>query len=398
MIHLFINALAATAGGGLTYIRNVVPHLAKKEGLRATVLLDARLGRELQASPNLTFVERNGSSSIALRFCAEQRAVPDLVKQCGADVLLSAGNFALLDSPVPQILLSRNSLYTSRDFYRDLRSRNEYRLWFDTQLKSVLARWSIHVADTVVAPSEAFAEELRRWTGEPITAIHHGFDRDAFVRDQSPLGRATQEKLDSARDALRLLFVSHYNYYRNFETLIRATTLIKQRLGSRQVVLFLTCRLVAGASPGAYRADSAAALIRELGLSNDVVELGAIPYGLLHNVYQASDVYVSAAYAESFAHPLVESMSSALPVVASDIPVHREICGAAAVYFQRFSPHELADRVIEIAASPRLAAQLSNAGVERSTAFSWKCHVDRIVALAESLMSRPDKYLETGVL
>jgi glycosyltransferase involved in cell wall biosynthesis len=390
MIHLFINALAATAGGGLTYIRNVIPHLAGKEGVRATVLLDARLGRELQASPNLTFVERNGSSSVALRFCSEQRIIPDLVRQCGADVLLSAGNFALLDSPVPQILLSRNSLYTSRDFYLDLRSRNEYRLWFDTQFKSVFARWSIHAADMVVAPSEAFAEELRCWTGKPIMAIHHGFDRDAFVCDQSALNRETQEKLDSARDALRLLFVSHYNYYRNFETLIRATPLIKQRLGSRQVVLFLTCRLVAGASPGVYRADSAAALIRELGLSNEVVELGAVPYGLLHHVYRSSDVYVSAAYAESFAHPLVESMSSALPVVASDIPVHQEICGAAAVYFHRFSPHELAERVIEIALSPQLAAQLSKAGVERSTAFSWKSHVDRIVALAESLMSRPD--------
>src|SRR5208282_3334310 len=28
MIHLFINALAASAGGGLTYIRNVLPRLA----------------------------------------------------------------------------------------------------------------------------------------------------------------------------------------------------------------------------------------------------------------------------------------------------------------------------------------------------------------------------------
>jgi glycosyltransferase involved in cell wall biosynthesis len=390
MIHLFINALAATAGGGLTYIRNVVPHLAGKEGVRATLLLDARLGRELRTSPNLTFVERNSSSIVALRFCVEQRAVPALVRQFRADVLISAGNFALLNSPVPQILLSRNSLYTSRDFYLDLRSRSDYRLWLDTQFKSVLARWSIQAADAVVAPSEAFAEELRRWTGRPISAIHHGFDRDAFIRDRSPLPRDIQEKLDSAREALRLLFVSHYNYYRNFETLIRATPFIKQRLGSRRVVLFLTCSLVAGANPGAYRPGSAATLVRELGLSSDVVELGVIPYGLLHHVYRAADVYVSPAYAESFAHPLVESMSSALPVVASDLPVHREICGPAALYFQRFSPQELAERVIEIALSPQLAARLSKAGVERSTAFSWKSHVDRIVTLAKSLISRPD--------
>jgi glycosyltransferase involved in cell wall biosynthesis len=388
MMHLFINALAASAGGGLTYIRNVVPHLARRDGLRATVLLDARLARELQTSANITFLEREISSSIAARFYDEQRAVPRLVRQCGADVLLCTGNFALLNSPVPQILLSRNALYTSRDFYADLRSRGNYRLWLDTAVKGAFAKWSIQLADTTVAPSEAFAEELRSWTGKPIAAIHHGFDRAEFVRDQSPLPEDIREKLDSARDALHLLFVSHYNYYRNFETLIRAVPLIQQLLGSRKVVLFLTCRLADGANPGAYRAGSAAALVRELRLSSNAVELGAVRYGLLHHLYRAAHIYVSPAYAESFAHPLVEAMSSALPVVASNLPVHREICGPAALYFDRFSPQELAERVAQIALSADLAQKLSQAGIDQSSAFSWKAHVERIVQLAESLIPR----------
>jgi glycosyltransferase involved in cell wall biosynthesis len=45
--------------------------------------------------------------------------------------------------------------------------------------------------------------------------------------------------------------------------------------------------------------------------------------------------------------------------------------------------------VVEIAQSPQLAAQLSNAGIERSTAFSWKNHVERIIELAKSLTSQP---------
>lgn len=390
MIHLFINALAASAGGGLTYIRNVVPHLSRSERVRATVLLDPRFARELQSSAHLSFVERNASSNVALRFCAEQHAAPDLIRQCGADVVLCTGNFALLNSPVPQILLSRNALYTSRDFYADLRSRGDYRLWLDTQLKGAFAKWSIQAADTVVAPSAAFAEELRSWTGRPIAVVHHGFDGEEFVRDQSSLPEDIQQQLDSARDALRLLFVSHYNYYRNFETLIRAMPLIQQLLGSRRVVLFLTCRLADGANPGAYRAGSAAALVRELRLSDSVVELGAVRYRLLHHIYKDANIYVSPAYAESFAHPLVEAMYSALPVVASDLPVHREICEAAGLYFERFSPQELAERVAEVALSTKLAGQLSRAGFARSTAFSWKDHVDRIVTLAESLICRSD--------
>ena len=180
-----------------------------------------------------------------------------------------------------QILLSRNALYVCRDFLSDLRSRGEYRLFLETELKGALAKWSVQTADLTVAPSDAFAEQLRQWTGKPVAAVHHGFDRDAFVSDKSPLPEAVQQRLDSARDSLRLLFVSHYNYYRNFETLIRALPLIRREIKPRGVRLFLTCKLTAGENPGSYRPDSAAALVRELGLGNEVIELGTIPYQLL---------------------------------------------------------------------------------------------------------------------
>ena len=388
MIHLFINALAASAGAGLTYVRNVVPHLALRDDVKATILLDPRLRRELQDSPNLEFLERDSFAKVPRRFWFEQRAMPDLIQDSRANVLLSAGNFALWRSPVPQILLSGNSLYTSRDFFSDLRARNEYRLWIDTQLKAVFAKWSIAAADCVVAPSEAFAAELRRWTGKPVAAIHHGFDRDFFVRDQSSLPDTIRQKLDSSVPGLRLLFVSHYNYYRNFETLIRALPMIKEKIKPRPVRLLLTCRLAAGESPGAYRPGSAAALVRQLGLAKEVVELGSVPYRFLHRVYEAAHMYVTPAYTETFAHPLVEAMSSGLPVVASDLPVHREICGSAAVYFDRFSAQELAQRVLELAESPELAARLSRVGVERSTDFSWSKHVDQIISVAARLVSK----------
>jgi len=387
MIHLFINALAASAGGGLTYIRNVVPRISESEDVRATVLLDAQLAREFPAFRRVTFLKQDSTPNAALRFFHEQRIVPKLLRRCGADVLLSAGNFALLNSPVPQILLSRNSLYTSRDFDSDLRTRAEWRLWLDTMFKSSFAKWSIQLADRVVAPSQAFADDLREWTGRPIDAIHHGFDRDAFTRDLAPLPARVQDKLASARGALRLLFVSHYNYYRNFETLIRALPLIRQTLKPRSVRLFLTCSLEAGKNPGAYRTETAAALVRELGLSRELVELGSVPYSLLHHVYDSADIYATPAYAESFAHPLVEAMSSGLPVVASDLTVHREICGAAAAYFSRFSPVDLAERVLEVAADGETAARLREAGLARSKEFSWRKHIDQIIALANHLMA-----------
>jgi glycosyltransferase involved in cell wall biosynthesis len=388
MIHLFVNALAATAGGGLTYVRNVIPQIAARNDAMATVLLDTGLRREFQAPSNIEFLEWEGTSQPALRFWLEQRMVRRLAFRSGAGVLLSAGNFAIWNSPLPQLLLSRNSLYTSGDFDRDLRSRGETRLWLDTRLKAEFAKWSILAADRVVAPSQSFAEELQRWTGAPIAAVHHGFDREMFLRDNSPLPDAVRQKLECAGGALRLLFVSHYNYYRNFETLIRALSTIRRGLAPRPVRLFLTCELAPGANPGAYRPERAAALVRQLNLSDEVVELGSVPYSLLHYVYRSADVYVTPAYAESFAHPLVEAMSSGLPVVASDLPVHREICRDAGVYFERFSQEDLAQRILAVAGSSKLASRMAQAGVMRASAFSWRRHVDLILSLAREVSTQ----------
>ena len=385
MMHLFLNCLAASAGGGLTYLRNVVPHLSTHPGLRTTVALNPQLRAEMGNLPNISFLEIQSPANAARRFWLEQTMLPRMIRENGADVLISSGNFALRRSPVPQILLAGNSLYTSREFFRDLRARRAYGMLLDTRIRGFLARRSIFWADCTVAPSLAFAQELRAWAGGNVVSIHHGFDPDIFFRTETELLAEVQGKLDSGKDALRLLFASHYNYYRNFETLLRAVPLLSERLDPRRLKLFLTCKLCSRENPGSYRAESTAALVQRLGVSDQVVELGIVPYHLLHHVYGACDIYVSPAYAETFAHPLVEAMASGLPVVASDLPAHREICGQAAVYFNAFSPSELTERVVQVADSLVLRADLIERGRKRSAEFSWAKHVSELVDLATSM-------------
>lgn len=386
MMRLFINGLAASAGGGLTYLRNVIPHLARRTDVEAAVLLNPALRGEFGELPNISFVETVASSGVFRRFVHEQTTLPSLLRRSGSQVLLSTGNFALWNSPVPQILLSRNSLYTSADFRRDVRVRRDYAIWADTLLKGWLARRSIGRAEITVAPSEAFAQELTRWTGKKVVSVHHGFDQDAFTSDPTPLPAKVQQQLEEANDALRLLFVSHYNYYRNFETLFRALPILNHRLNGKKVKLFLTCQLNSGENPGSYRAEAASSLVNSLRSSESVVELGTVPYRSLHRLYRACHMYVTPAYAESFAHPLIESMSSGLPVVASDLPVHREICQDAAIYFPAFSPDALAECVVQVHQSPELAKGLSRNGLNRAHDFRWDKHVERLLALAEELV------------
>lgn len=383
MIRLFLNGLGASAGAGLTYLYNVLPQLSAMPDVRTVLAVQPELNAEFSNFPNVDLADADAPAGAARRFWFEQRALPGMVRRAGAGVLISAGNFALRKSPVPQILLSGNSLYSSGDFYRDLRSRGEWRMLADTRIKGVFAKKSIYWVERTVAPSRAYAEELRRWTGKEVLAIHHGFDRGVFFADQEGLPNPVRQKVEEASGCLKLLFVSHYNYYRNFETLLRAIPLLRRGLAGRKVRLFLTCELRAGTNPGAYDPGRAAALIQELGIRDEVVELGTVPYRLLSHLYGACDIYVTPAYTETFAHPLVEAMASKLPIAASDLPVHREVCGDAARYFPRFSPEKLAETVMQIAASKELAGQLIAA--ERSAEFSWRVHVEQLLEVAGSI-------------
>jgi glycosyltransferase involved in cell wall biosynthesis len=389
MIHLFMNALAASAGGGLTYVRNVLPCLAARDDVRTTVLLGETLRDEITPSARVTLVPADSPAGSAGRFWYEQRNLPHLIRNSGANVLLSTGNFALYRSPVTQILLSRNALYTSSDFLRDLRHRGDYRLWLDTEVKAALACWSVRTADCTVAPSAAFAADLRQWTGKEVACIHHGFDHKAFFREPALLPHDVQAQLTATQGSLRLLFVSHYNYYRNFETLIRAVAIVKKKLYPRTVRLLLTCTLESQDNPGDYHADAASELVRQLGVDDEVIELGAVPHSSLHDVYRACDLYVTPAYAETFAHPLVEAMASGLPVIASDLPVHREICGQAAQYFPRFSPESLAESIIQVSQTTERKTAMREMGRLRSQDFSWDKHVDELLSLAQRLTKTP---------
>ena len=52
MIHLFVDASAASSGSGPTYVRNVVPHLAARTDLRSTILVSPLLRQEFQDQSN----------------------------------------------------------------------------------------------------------------------------------------------------------------------------------------------------------------------------------------------------------------------------------------------------------------------------------------------------------
>ena len=101
-------------------------------------------------------------------------------------------------------------------------------------------------------------------------------------------------------------------------------------------------------------------------------------------MYAQSDLFIFPSLTESFAYPLVEAMASELPVIAADIPICREICGEAAVYFNPLNADDLAQKIRNMRDDPKRRQELAALGRKRAIEhFDWKEHVKRLLELIE---------------
>jgi len=255
VINVLLNALASSAGGGVTYLKNVLPLISRGIGAHTFLVLvpPQHLSEFLPLSNDRLTIETINSSGTLKRMCWEQANLRSLINSRRVDMLISLGNFAVLGSPVPQILFNRNDLLFSDEFERDLRRRKLFAELATHKLKSWLARQSIKQATVNVTPTRAFAKRIQSTNGLGkirIETLRFGFDPVKFTSNRKDLPETLIAKLNLSDKCRRVLFVSHYNYFRNFETLIRALPIIKSQLkeqSGNDVQLVLTTDIQRGA-------------------------------------------------------------------------------------------------------------------------------------------------------
>jgi glycosyltransferase involved in cell wall biosynthesis len=96
---------------------------------------------------------------------------------------------------------------------------------------------------------------------------------------------------------------------------------------------------------------------------------------------------VSLSRAEGYGLPLVEAMSLGTPVIASDIPIFREVGGDAALYVDPSSPARFAEAVRTLQEGNRWE-EASRKAVEQANRFSWDESARQLVEVAAEVMKR----------
>lgn len=102
----------------------------------------------------------------------------------------------------------------------------------------------------------------------------------------------------------------------------------------------------------------------------------------LERVYQASTCLVAASINEGFGLPLIEAARHAIPIIARDIPVFREVAGEAAFYFSGDTGEQIAQAMVEWLRAHRKGA------APQSTSMRWSTWAQSTEQLKAALINR----------
>jgi glycosyltransferase involved in cell wall biosynthesis len=162
-----------------------------------------------------------------------------------------------------------------------------------------------------------------------------------------------------------LLFVGRVEEKKNVRTLLKSFIHVKGTLGHGHPL-----KLVLAGSLG-YGGEDMKRLAKESAFADDILFLGYVPDAHVPPLMAGARAFVLPSLWEGFGLPILEAMTAGTPVIASDIPVFREIAGEAAILVLAQSVEGFSQAFSTIVFEEAKRAELIAKGAERVKRFSW---------------------------
>jgi glycosyltransferase involved in cell wall biosynthesis len=271
-------------------------------------------------------------------------AVSRAAMAAGAHLIHGPAMFGPLRTSVPVVITVHDLLYFSHPELMQTKL-------FTGPVKWMERRGAAN-ATRLITISEYSAAAIRRYLG---------FRADRI--DVIPLAARVASPdagTPRIRDVGLFLAMGQRSPYKNFETVVRAWSLIEP---SRRPRLIIT---------GSHGDDPLAPLVAELDLAGSVELKGWVSTEDLAELQATATALIDATLATGFSLPALEAMKLGMPLILADTEILREVGGDAADYFTAGDPAALAGAVLALGADPRRQSELSRLGLQRVTNYSWE--------------------------
>lgn len=259
----------------------------------------------------------------------------------------------------------------------------QHHTWTNRAFLQVAMPLFVRAADAIIAVSQQTRWDLVARYATPeakIRVIYEGIDNRFTRRSDWQSDSQQQYRSDYQSDLRRryspdrpyLLMVGTLEPRKNHAASMRALARLKKAGHPHRL-------LISGAKGWLF--EPVAALVDELGLTDDVTFAGRVPDEELPALYAGADALLLPSLYEGFGFPVLEAMACGTPVVCADSSSLPEVAGDAALLVPATDDEALAAAVARILTEPGLADELRRRGAVQAARFRWETCAAETVAL-----------------
>lgn len=348
-MRVLINGVHAKSGGGVTYLRNIIPKLAAMPGVELHLFLHKDqfdLFYPVSEKVNVTLFSFRSTFLHTLSW--EQFAIPLHAWAMGCDVVFSPANYGPIFGRNHVILL-RNAV----SVIQLTQNPGSIMYWLAVTGATF---FSLLTAKKAIAVSH-YAKKLLTFgflksLGNKCTVVHHGVH---------PI---RTDQMYNAKLGSDLLAVSDIYIQKNYHTLLQAHALLVKKYP--ELRLFIVGRDIDRAYT--HELDT---LARELGVEKNVIFKGHVNTTELMKLYKNCRVFVFPSLIETFGNPLLEAMAIGVPIASSKEAAMPEVLGDTGSFFDPNDQNDMAEKIEMLLLNSELSMTLGKKASQRARSFNW---------------------------
>jgi glycosyltransferase involved in cell wall biosynthesis len=357
---IFINALSALRGGGQTYLLHLLKRIP--EHLHGKVIVLAHQKNQHIFAPYdkqiQVLVSDFASRSLFHRVFFENFLLKQILIENKVVVFFSVSGL------VPKWKLK--GVYLVSIFQNQLpfapteRKRYPYGFMrFKFLLLKYLQIQSLKNSDLCIFLTDYSRKMIESHVLKPpkqSIVINHGVN--LWFRDKPPGG--SPEDLPSEY----VLYVSILDVYKAQLEVIQAWYQLKKKRNTQEKLIFI-------GPEETYYGNKIRKLIKQLGLEEEVLILGNIPYEEIPYYYHHAKINIYASSCETFGIILLEKLGAGKPVFCSNYQPFPEIAGDSVEYFDPYEPSTLTKLFLKYLDDEDAMSQLGKKASHHAKKFDW---------------------------
>lgn len=178
-----------------------------------------------------------------------------------------------------------------------------------------------------------------------------------------------------------LFFISTIEPRKNLPLLIKAYSKLSPKLQNEY-------SLVISGGMGWKSEESRQAISDAQSIGLNVVHTGYVDEKDKSALYQQASLHILPSFYEGFGMSILESAASETPIVATDIPVFREVGGNGVEYFTSNNSDSLVRSITKVLSSSTYQKELVNNASAQLKTFSWQKSAELIINTVKELEKR----------